>query len=132
MQYVITLLSQLRLKSHQKSPRKGIYYQICFCLKWVYQRAGLAWDNYDELTKTLSGKDTLHDTVGICYQNIHVVPQTMELEQYLLAEDVVTSKRPVKRRRQFEPPERHIVPYKKSPHFQSSAMRFAQRLHPPV
>ena len=29
---------------------------------------GLAWDNYDELTETLSGRDTLHDTVGICYQ----------------------------------------------------------------
>ena len=30
---------------------------------------GIAWDNYDELTETLSGKNTLHDTVGICYQN---------------------------------------------------------------
>lgn len=29
----------------------------------------LAWDNYDELTETLSGRETLHDTVGICYQN---------------------------------------------------------------
>lgn len=31
---------------------------------------GLAWDNYDELNETLSGSNTLHDTVGICYQNI--------------------------------------------------------------
>ena len=31
---------------------------------------GLAWDNYDEITETLSGANTLHDTVGICYQNI--------------------------------------------------------------
>ena len=30
----------------------------------------LAWDNYDENVETLSGKGTLHDTVGICYQNI--------------------------------------------------------------
>ena len=29
----------------------------------------LAWDNYDERTETLSGLGTLHDTVGICYQN---------------------------------------------------------------
>ena len=29
----------------------------------------LAFDNYDELTETLSGRDTLHDTVGICFQN---------------------------------------------------------------
>ena len=31
---------------------------------------GLAWDNCDENTETLSGSGTLHDTVGICYQNI--------------------------------------------------------------
>ncbi|XP_003725007.2 uncharacterized protein LOC100893398 [Strongylocentrotus purpuratus] len=30
---------------------------------------GLAWDNYDVNTETLDGKDTLHATVGICYQN---------------------------------------------------------------
>ena len=30
---------------------------------------GVAWDNYDENTETLSGGNTLHDTVGICYQN---------------------------------------------------------------
>ena len=30
---------------------------------------GLAWDNYDEMNETLSGAGTLHDTVGICYQN---------------------------------------------------------------
>ena len=29
----------------------------------------LAWDNFDELIETLSGKNTLHDTMGICYQN---------------------------------------------------------------
>ena len=29
----------------------------------------LVFDNYDELTETLSGRDTLHDTVGICFQN---------------------------------------------------------------
>lgn len=30
---------------------------------------GLAFDNYDELTHTLSGSDTLHDTMGILYQS---------------------------------------------------------------
>ena len=29
---------------------------------------GLAFDNFDCFVKTLSGKDTLHDTVGIAYQ----------------------------------------------------------------
>ena len=31
---------------------------------------GLAFDNYDENTETLSGANTLHDTVGIEYQDI--------------------------------------------------------------
>jgi len=30
----------------------------------------LAWDNDDEQTETLSGKGTLNDTMGICYQNV--------------------------------------------------------------
>lgn len=30
----------------------------------------VAFDNYDRFVETLSGKDTLHDTVGIVYQNI--------------------------------------------------------------
>ena len=29
---------------------------------------GLAWDNYDRFVETLTDKNTLHDTVGICYQ----------------------------------------------------------------
>ena len=29
---------------------------------------GLAFDNFDELTQTLSGADTLHDTMGILYK----------------------------------------------------------------
>uniref|UniRef100_A0A6P7FRI3 Uncharacterized protein LOC114331907 n=1 Tax=Diabrotica virgifera virgifera TaxID=50390 RepID=A0A6P7FRI3_DIAVI len=31
---------------------------------------GIAFDNYDRYVETLNGKDTLHDTVGILYQNI--------------------------------------------------------------
>ena len=29
---------------------------------------GVAWDNWDRFVNTLTGKDTLHDTVGVCYQ----------------------------------------------------------------
>ena len=29
---------------------------------------GIAWDNFDRFVETKSGKDTLHDTVGIAYQ----------------------------------------------------------------
>lgn len=31
---------------------------------------GLAWDNYDVNIETLDGRDTLHATVGICYQSM--------------------------------------------------------------
>ena len=31
---------------------------------------GLAFDNFDEMTQTLSGSNTLHDTMGIVYQNL--------------------------------------------------------------
>ena len=40
----------------------GLHQQVGLC-------TGLAWDSYDENTETLSGRGTLHDTVGICYQN---------------------------------------------------------------
>ena len=29
--------------------------------------SGIAFDNFDRFVETLSGKDTLHDTVGIAY-----------------------------------------------------------------
>lgn len=29
---------------------------------------GVAWDNFDRFVETMSGKDTLHDTVAIAYQ----------------------------------------------------------------
>ena len=31
---------------------------------------GVAWDNFDRFVETVSGKDTLHDTVGIAYQTV--------------------------------------------------------------
>ncbi|XP_050505694.1 uncharacterized protein LOC126883969 [Diabrotica virgifera virgifera] len=40
---------------------------------------GVAWDNYDRFVETQSGKNTLHDTVGIAYQDIpaanHLIAQ---------------------------------------------------------
>lgn len=30
-------------------------------------RTNVAWDNFDRFVETLSGKNTLHDTVGILY-----------------------------------------------------------------
>ena len=31
---------------------------------------GVAWDNFDRFLETITGKETLHDTVGITYQTI--------------------------------------------------------------
>lgn len=42
--------------------------------------SGVAWDNYDRFVDTSSGKDTLHDTVGIMYQDI---PTAQELSRNL-------------------------------------------------
>lgn len=36
----------------------------------VGEPMGLAFDNFDEMTHTLSGANTLHDTMGILYQNV--------------------------------------------------------------
>ena len=43
---------------------------------------GLAFDNYDEMTETLDGHNTLHDTVGIAYQNIKNEVTTTENAEY--------------------------------------------------
>ena len=40
---------------------------------------GLAWNNYDVNMDTLDGKNTLHATVGICYQN---KSETNNLQQF--------------------------------------------------
>lgn len=38
-----------------------------------FYSTGVAFDNYDRFVETSSGKDTLHDTVGIIYQNVQTV-----------------------------------------------------------
>lgn len=35
-------------------------------------QTGVAFDNFDRFVDTLTGKDTLHDTVGIIFQNINI------------------------------------------------------------
>ena len=39
-------------------------------LKITNLSTGLAFNNYDELTETLDGSNSLHDTVGIAYQKV--------------------------------------------------------------
>lgn len=60
---------------------------------------GIAYDNFDRFVDTKTGKDTLHDTVGIIYQNID--PTLENVEEIEDADDlrVIHSKR--RRRRSF-------------------------------
>ena len=78
---------------------------------------GLAFDNYDELTETLSGRDTLHDTVGICFQNrpTEVTTEDTTMGSMSNAEEVHVPVRSLKRRRQYEPQDHTLLPYKKKP-----------------
>lgn len=72
---------------------------------------GLAWDNYDEITETLSGSDTLHETVGICYQN--ECPDESGITEDKQEQDEPHNKR--SRRRMFKPLEKQIDPYRQKP-----------------
>lgn len=62
--------------------------------------AGMAFDNYDRFVDTKTGKDTLHDTVGIMYQNINPTDDGVEEEQE--EDDTERSKQDRPRRRSFE------------------------------
>ncbi|GBP23631.1 hypothetical protein EVAR_80248_1 [Eumeta japonica] len=64
--------------------------------------AGMAFDNYDRFVDTKTGKDTLHDTVGIMYQNIDPNNDNVEEEEEAEAEDTEGSKHNRSRRRSFE------------------------------
>ena len=73
----------------------------------------LAWDNYDENTETLSGSGTLHDTVGICYQN---QPTEEELNVVFNRENtqkIAQKARTSKRKLIFQ--EQNLAPYRKKP-----------------
>lgn len=62
-----------------------------------------AWDNYDVAIETLDGKNTLHVTVGICYQNFHPVLHAQPKETGMIG----TVAKP---RRSFEGPVKEIPP----------------------
>lgn len=56
---------------------------------------GMVFDNYDTFVETKNGKDTLHDTVGIIYQNIEEGEEEEEAE-------ATATRRNKRRRRSFE------------------------------
>jgi len=67
---------------------------------------GLAWDNYDVNMETIDGRNSLHATVGICYQN--VITDLNSTEQHRRPNTAIRIGR---MRRQFEGKETDIEPY---------------------
>lgn len=70
--------------------------------------AGVAYDNYDRFVETTTGKDTLHDTVGIIYQNINL--DNLEDDEGL--PKTFTNRR---RRRTFQSIDKELPFYAKKP-----------------
>lgn len=97
----------------------------------IYQQAGLstglAWDNYDEQNETLSGSNTLHDTVGICYQNIPTAKENSDqTEQVNVPHMTKASKRVLHLK------ETSLEPYRKKPKitvFQYAAKYLPRPIH---
>ena len=80
---------------------------------------GVAFDNFDRYVETLSGKDTLHDTVGIVYQNVS------NMENHESAIDNTPSEEPntkSKKRRAYEGISFDIEPYHKKPKMNKKKM----------
>lgn len=78
---------------------------------------GNAFDNYDELVHTLSGLDSLHDTMGIFYQNIDLLANEVDDEQPQIPHEndnlPKTSRKKPKRKLDILPTD--IQPYRKKP-----------------
>lgn len=87
---------------------------------------GVAFDNFDRFVDTLTGKDTLHDTVGIIYQNIpsdanFTAPTDASVQSDDTAADSIhETPRRRKRRRCFDAIVNEIVPYTKKPKIDSN------------
>ena len=88
---------------------------------------GLAFNNFDRFVDTASGKDTLHDTVGIIFQEVHsnsanvnehAMGSVSEIDQ--TEEEAGSSSR--KRRRTFDIIEPDIKPYPKKPKLEETLL----------
>ena len=77
--------------------------------------SGVAFDNFDRFVETATGKDTLHDTVGIAYQDISSNLQEILIEPSPseINNEYLTVSR--KRRRTFECGSLDLEPYDKKP-----------------
>lgn len=71
---------------------------------------GVAFDNFDRYVETTSNKNTLHDTVGIIYQNVSNFDAEIEIDNIESEiEDVV----PRKKRRTFDAITSELISYPK-------------------
>ena len=79
---------------------------------------GAAWDNFDQFMDTLTGKDTLHDTVGIAYQAVpdhaQAVIDSSGQSQVVQEQPLTTTNPKKKRRRTYEPSGLILLPTGKS------------------
>lgn len=99
-----TELATVISEKNQALPN-GLYPKSGLC-------TGIAWDNYDENCETLSGAGTLHDTVGICYQNeINGVNEQYDLD----GQETLTEPTRPKPKRSFSSKEVNLEPYRKKP-----------------
>lgn len=76
---------------------------------------GNAFDNYDEIVHTLSGVDSLHDTMGIFYQNIESSAETIESHALESECPPTPSRRKRKRTLPNECLPNEPMPYRKKP-----------------
>lgn len=76
---------------------------------------GVAYDNFDRFVETKSGKDTLHDTVGIIYQNLDSSATDDSVTMDPSSSIDITSNSKKRRRRTFEAISLDEVPYPKKP-----------------
>lgn len=74
-------------------------------------RTHVAFDNFDKFVETSSGKDTLHDTVGIVYQNI--VEGEKNMDACVPRTNNKTIEQGQRRRKYYSSFDNSIVPYAK-------------------
>lgn len=76
---------------------------------------GVAFNNFDRFVNTSSGKDTLHDTVGIIFQNIDYAIEHDNEDNSAETSIAGSSESSKKRRRTFDAITHELEPYTKAP-----------------
>lgn len=89
---------------------------------------GVAYDNYDRFVDTTSGKDTLHDTVGIIFQDVSAIESEEAVDKedndanMSNIEDDENAPKNTKHRRSFDVISHDLQPYTKRPRIVESLL----------